>query len=167
MKPHRTVTSEDHLIKLADKYENFVNVHSLPDWQEAAYEKKLNPKDQVGSNKVNFGTLPVEVLCELSNAMLEGEIKYGSFNWRNKETPIQTRAYYEAALRHLMQWWGGENIDQKSGLSHITKAIATLVVLRDAMFNDNLIDNRPSHPKDYDWMGPYNKQVEIIRQKLQ
>ncbi len=34
-------------------------------------------------------------------------------------------------------------IDPDSGMSHITKAIATLVVLRDAMLQDKFTDDRP------------------------
>ena len=42
-----------------------------------------------------------------------------------------------------MAWWEGEDIDIDSQLSHVTKAIASLVVLRDAMMNDMMEDDRP------------------------
>ena len=46
-------------------------------------------------------------------------------------------------MRHLMSWWEGEDIDPTSQLSHITKAISSLVVLRDAMLRGNWVDDRP------------------------
>jgi hypothetical protein len=42
-----------------------------------------------------------------------------------------------------MEWYEGVDIDVDSGLSHITKAIATLMVLRDGMLADNWVDDRP------------------------
>jgi hypothetical protein len=41
-----------------------------------------------------------------------------------------------------MAFYGGEDHDQDSGLSHITKAIAGLIILRDAMLNDSVVDDR-------------------------
>jgi len=41
-----------------------------------------------------------------------------------------------------MAFYGGEDCDQDSGLSHITKAIAGLIILRDAMLNDSVVDDR-------------------------
>jgi hypothetical protein len=46
-------------------------------------------------------------------------------------------------MGHIIQWWEGEDVDADSGLSHITKAIASLTVLRDAMIQDMLTDDRP------------------------
>jgi hypothetical protein len=46
-------------------------------------------------------------------------------------------------MRHLTSWWEGENVDPDSGLSHVTKAIATLTVLRDAMLTGKYSDDRP------------------------
>ena len=46
-------------------------------------------------------------------------------------------------MRHLMGWWEGEDIDVESGLSHVTKAIASLCVLRDAMIQSRFTDDRP------------------------
>jgi hypothetical protein len=50
----------------------------------------------------------------------------------------------------LMSWWEGENLDPDSGLSHVTKAIASLVVLRDAMLQGKMTDDRaPSSVEFY------------------
>ncbi|MNV70801.1 hypothetical protein D3C71_1637840 [compost metagenome] len=50
-------------------------------------------------------------------------------------------------MGHIMQWWEGEDIDDDSKLSHITKAISSLVVLRDAMIQQQLNDDRPPKAK--------------------
>ena len=103
--------------------------------------KDTNPKDAVGTKKVPFSTVPATVVAEIGVGMLEGARKYGRHNYR--VAGVRGSVYYDAALRHLTAWWEGEDIDPDSGLSHITKAMCSLVVLRDAMIQKKLIDDRP------------------------
>jgi hypothetical protein len=49
----------------------------------------------------------------------------------------------DAAKGHIDTWWEGEDIDEESNLSHITKAIASLTVMRDAMIQGKFTDDRP------------------------
>ena len=67
--------------------------------------------------------------------------KYGRHNYRR--IGVRASVYYDAALRHLMAFWEGEDIDPDSGLPHIVKAIATMVVLRDGQINELWEDDRP------------------------
>ncbi len=112
-------------------------------------EKAVNPKDTIGIRKVSMSTVPAGVLAELAVAMTEGALKYGRHNYRVGQ--VRASVYYDAAMRHLMAWWEGENIDEGSALSHVTKAIASLVVLCDAIQQDRLEDDRPpsNHLIDY------------------
>jgi hypothetical protein len=80
-------------------------------------------------------------MAELGVAMLEGARKYGKHNYR--VAGVRASVYVDAAFGHIMQWWEGEDRDADSGLSHITKAIASLTVLRDAMIQDKMVDDRP------------------------
>lgn len=109
-------------------------------------KKDTNLKDAVGIKKWRvFSTIPATVEAEVGVAMLEGSRKYGRHNYR--VAGVRGSVYYDAARGHMMQWWEGEDIDPDSGLSHITKAIASLVVLRDAMIQDQLVDDRPPPAK--------------------
>jgi hypothetical protein len=104
--------------------------------------KDTNPKDAVGVRKWRqFTTVPMTVLAELGVAMFEGARKYGKHNYR--VAGVRASVYVDAAFGHVMQWWEGEDLDPDSGLSHITKAIASLTVLRDAMIQRKLVDDRP------------------------
>ena len=108
--------------------------------------KSTNPKDSVGVKKWRqYATVPCTVLWELGVAMLEGARKYGRHNYRN--AGVRASVYFDAAKGHVDQWWEGEDNDPDSGIHHITKAIATLVVLRDGMLNDNWLDDRPPKSK--------------------
>lgn len=104
--------------------------------------KDTNPKDAVGIKKWRqFTTVPLTVLAEIGVGMLEGARKYGRHNYR--VAGVRSSVYVDASIGHIVQYWEGEDIDQDSGLSHITKAICSLVVLRDAMIQDMLTDDRP------------------------
>jgi len=104
--------------------------------------KETNPKDALGIRKVSIHAVPMQVIAELGLAMMEGGRKYGTHNYR--KAGVRASVYIDALFRHVfLQWWEGEDIDIDSNLNHITKAIATLVVLRDSMLMDNWIDDRP------------------------
>lgn len=103
--------------------------------------KDTNPKDAVGIRKAPMSTVPANVIAEVGVAMLEGAAKYGRHNYRC--AGVRASVYYDGVMRHLMSWWEGEDIDPDSGLSHVTKAITSLVVLRDAMMQGMCTDDRP------------------------
>ena len=108
--------------------------------------KPTNPKDGVGVKKWRqYATVPATVVAEVGVAMLEGHIKgYRRHNFR--VAGVRASIYYDAARGHIDQWWEGEDFDPDvpgGRMSHITKAIASLVVLRDAMIQNMLNDDRP------------------------
>lgn len=107
--------------------------------------KPTNPKDALGIKKVPLHCVSGQVLMELALAMFEGARKYGSHNYR--DAGVRASVYYDAVLRHIIDWWEGEDIDPDSNLHHVSKAIACLHVLRDSMLMGNWIDDRPiQHP---------------------
>lgn len=123
--------------------------------------KVSNPKDRVGTKKVPLSTVSANVIMEVGLAMLEGARKYGRFNYR--VAGVLASVYYDAAMRHLMAFYEGQDIDPDSGLSHITKAIACLTVLRDAQINEMWVDDRPPKLKNQNWINDLNKKAgEII-----
>lgn len=109
--------------------------------KETSQLKDTNPKDAVGVKKAPVSTISGPVIAELGVAMLEGARKYGRHNYR--VSGVRASVYRDATWRHLTKWWEGEDIDPDSGLNHITKAIASLSVLRDAMIFDKWVDDRP------------------------
>jgi hypothetical protein len=121
--------------------------------------KDSNPKDAVGIKKVPFSTVSAPVVAEIGLAMLEGSRKYGRHNYR--AIGVRASVYYDACLRHICSWWEGEDVDPDSGLSHITKALACLVVLRDAMLLDKVVDDRPPKVKE-GWVQELNKKAATI-----
>lgn len=107
--------------------------------------KDSNPKDDVGSRKPGIGAIPCKPLYEAGSALEYGGKKYGRHNWRH--IGVRASVYYDAAMRHLMAWWEGEDIDPiekgGSGLPHLAHAIAGLMVYRDAELAGMATDDRP------------------------
>lgn len=126
-------------------------------------KKDTNPKDAVGTKKVPISVLSFPVLGEVGLALLEGARKYGRHNWR--VAGVRASVYIDAVIeRHLAPFWEGEDIDPDSGLSHVTKAIAGLMVLRDSMLMGNWVDDRPPKaPKG--WLQELNKKAAAIIEK--
>ena len=124
--------------------------------------KDTNPKDAVGIKKVPLSVVSAPVLMEIGLGMMEGARKYRRHNYR--VAGVRASVYYDAAMRHLMSWWEGEDIDPDSGLSHISKALACLSVLRDSMILENWNDDRPPKHKD-GWVQEYNKKAKEIIEK--
>jgi len=121
--------------------------------------KPTNPKEAWGSEKAPISTVSMPVLLELGVAMLEGALKYGRHNYR--KAGVKASTYHEAAGRHMASFWEGEDIDPASGISHVTKAIASLMVLRDSMIFGNWVDDRP--PKMHvGWMEDLNAKAKAL-----
>lgn len=121
----------------------------VADWVETPQPEE-NPKDAVGSKKWRqISIIPRQVLWEVGVALLEGALKYGPYNYRKSK--VKSTVYLDAAYGHLDQFCEGEDIDKDSGLSHVTKAISTLVVLRDAMMQGQWVDDRPPKITDIDY----------------
>jgi hypothetical protein len=131
-----------------------------PPKQQSLTEKPTNPKDAVGVKKAPITTVPLTVIAEVGLGMMEGARKYGRHNYR--VDGVRASVYIDATWRHLAKWWEGEDIDPDSGLSHITKAIASLVVLRDAMITGKFTDDRAPKIPDGFFAALDKKAAEII-----
>ncbi len=105
--------------------------HALPD---------NNPKTAVGRAKPPLHAIPPTALLHLGLAMEDGEHKYGLFNWRDRD--VSSSVYYDAALRHLMAWWDGEQVATDSKVHHLGHVMACCAILLDAEATGNLNDDR-------------------------
>lgn len=129
----------------------------------SANYKETNPKDAVGTAKVPFSTLSLPVVAELGLAMMEGARKYGRSNYR--VAGVRASVYFDAALRHIMAWWEGQDIDPASGINHVVKAMACLMVVRDSEIQGNWVDDRPPRTPNPNWIDELNAKAKGIIEK--
>lgn len=122
-------------------------------------EQSSNPKTLTGQQKVPvLSVIPPASIIAQATAMRYGAFfaprvdstrGYGPYNWRDQ--PIEAHIYIDAAIRHLMQWWDGDEyelIHDDEGrtldeISHLAFALATIGILIDARANGTMIDDRP------------------------
>jgi hypothetical protein len=92
--------------------------------------------------KLRVDLLPPDALLKVSQVLTYGATKYGDRNW---EGGMEWNRLYGAALRHLLAWQQGEDLDPESKLSHIAHATANLMFL--LAYHDRSVgqDNRPPH----------------------
>lgn len=104
----------------------------------------VNPKDRIGSTKVDLALIPSSALVACALAMTDGGLKYGPYNWRDEGKPVQARTYVSAALRHLLSWFdSSEELSADAGVHHLGHAMACCAILIDAQTCGQMVDNRP------------------------
>lgn len=139
---------------------SYIREHALETDAMATGLKPTNPKDAIGILKAPTSTVPMGVIAELGVAMLEGALKYGRHNYR--AVGVRTSVYVDAAKRHIDAFWEGEDNDPDAeGLSHVTKAIACLTVLRDAQMQGKCVDDRPPRSVPF-----YPRLNEIVKRLI-
>ncbi|WP_148287862.1 dATP/dGTP diphosphohydrolase domain-containing protein [Rhodopseudomonas sp. B29] len=127
-----------------------------------AAAKASNPKDAFGTLKACLSWIPMEVIFELALAFAEGGFKYGGHNYLVAEP--RASVYVDACARHVFQFWNlGEETDAESGagLHHISKAIASLAVLRAAQIHGRYIDDRPP-PAPAGFLADLNEKMKRL-----
>lgn len=104
-------------------------------------QTSTNPKRAFGIRKPSAHFIPPVAIVEESAVMALGAAKYGPYNWQ--DDPVDASTYYSAALRHLMQWFSGEDRDEESKASHLAHVRACMAILIDAQASGKLKDDRP------------------------
>lgn len=103
--------------------------------------KATNPKDEIGSAKAPLDLVPVAGNYYSAEAMLEGALKYGKFNWRI--AGVRATIYYSALLSHINKWFQGQDRDPVTLVHELGSARACLDILIDALECGVLTDDRP------------------------
>lgn len=103
-----------------------------------------NPKDLIGITKVSITKLPPIATVYGAMAMMDGAVKYGPYNWRQNK--VIASIYVDAAYRHLMAWFEGQENASDSSVHHLGHVIACAGILLDAQATGNLVDDRPTVP---------------------
>ncbi len=137
-------------------------VHAFEIVNNEVKVKASNPKDAIGSKKAPLSVLPFPPLYEVAAGMLEGACKYRRHNYR--AIGVRSSVYFDAAMRHLTAWWEGQDIDPASGIHHVSKCMSTLIVLRDAMIQGKLYDDRPPESPER-WQSDIQTIIDAVLQR--
>lgn len=103
----------------------------------------IDPKESQASKKLNFDSIPISLLVNVTKAAECGALKYGPHNWlKLPDNSMSTMTYLNAVQRHLLLYRAGQDEASDSGLHHLDHIIAGLAVLRDAMLFGKTKDDR-------------------------
>ena len=130
----------------------------------AGETKPSNPKYDAGIKKAPLHCIPMGPIFELGLAMFEGNRKYGRHNYR--AVGVRASVYYDAAMGHIADWWEGGDIDPDSGVHHLIKAMACLVVVRDSMLMGNFNDDRPLRYPEKHGRSSFDAEVAGIVERI-
>jgi hypothetical protein len=83
--------------------------------------------------------IPKAALWAEGMAFKHGALKYDKFNYKNG---LEVTRTISAALRHIMQFLDGENLDEESGAPHLGCARANLAMALDTLANHPELDDR-------------------------
>ncbi|WP_183229376.1 dATP/dGTP diphosphohydrolase domain-containing protein [Bartonella callosciuri] len=101
---------------------------------------ETNEAHKNDSGKARLELIPPLALIEIGKVLEFGAKKYGADNWRNG---MHWSRFHGAALRHLLAWFGGENKDSESDLSHLAHAACCLLFLMECEAKQIGRDDRP------------------------
>lgn len=111
----------------------------------APMPRDTNPKTVYGKAKPSISLIPASALIHCADAFRDGAGKYGPANWR--DDPVSVTTYIDAAYRHLMDWFDGEEVADDSQVLHLGHAMACIAILIDAKEQGTLVDDRPKPGK--------------------
>ncbi len=76
--------------------------------------------------KLRYELIPSNALAETAKAFTIGAIKHSDYGWKKG---FKWEDGYGALQRHANAWWGGEWVDEETGLNHLACVIANAMML--------------------------------------
>lgn len=76
--------------------------------------------------KPDFSLIPLSTMEDEAQVWMYGKEKYKAWNWAKG---MDWDVPYASAMRHLMAWQKGEDIDPESGLPHLAHVMCNIRML--------------------------------------
>lgn len=88
---------------------------------------EIGPGLKYDEAKLRWDLLDLALVEEVVKILTFGANKYGPNNWQKVENAEER--YYAALMRHLTEYRKGNNIDEESGLSHLSHLLCNAIFL--------------------------------------
>jgi Domain of unknown function (DUF5664) len=109
------------------------------------YTQQTTPGVKNDQDKPSMSSIPTEAMWQMGQALGYGAKKYGDNNYRQG---MKVSRQLAAAVRHIYQHLGGQDIDEESGNTHIGHALASLAMAAYTLANHPEMDDRYQPDKD-------------------
>lgn len=101
---------------------------------------KTNEAMKFDTEKVGVHLLPFDALEGIAKVLDFGAKKYAERNW---ELGMAWHRPFGALMRHMWEWWKGNDKDPETGLSHLLHAGCCILFLISYEMRGVGTDNRP------------------------
>jgi hypothetical protein len=91
------------------------------------------------SEKIDLSLTPKAAIEAMCQAFMHGLRKYGRDNYKGG---MESHRYIAAAMRHILAWQNGEELDPESGYPHLGHALASIAMLLECQRLGTLKDTR-------------------------
>lgn len=91
--------------------------------------------------------MPPAPLLDIADVFRFGADKYADRNW---ERGFDWSRLYGSAMRHLLQWWGGQDNDPETGMSHLAHLGCNVLMLLEYQHSQAGRDDRPYREGDHE-----------------
>jgi len=129
--------------------ENLIGRIGSPNWrEEAVWPQTGGVKFDGGKPRMDL--LPPELMEGVADVLTFGAQKYGERNW---ELGMNWGRPYAALMRHMIAWWGGEDNDPETGMSHLAHAGCCIAFLMAFERRNHGTDDRPHKTEEDTYAG--------------
>lgn len=124
-----------------------VGCSQLTDGELAGFAEHINaslkdePALRYDGGKSRVDLIPPEFIEALGRHYGVGALKYAERNW---EKGMSWSRCYASALRHMLAFWRGEEIDEETGSPHVIAAAWNMAALHWYAAHGAGTDDRPS-----------------------
>ena len=99
----------------------------------------MSGADHFDEGKPRLDLIPHEAILGMGLVFDAGARKYSDRNW---EKGMPLGKLYASAMRHLVAWQSGNDIDAESGLPHLAHALTNIAMLYALSLRRPDLDNR-------------------------
>lgn len=109
-------------------------------------EPVVSPPLKGGGLRLNEGKpqielVPPSAILALAEVLTVGAKKYKLRNW---ELGMNHSICYASAMRHLLKYWSGEDLDEETGKLHLAHVLTNIAFLVEYQKTCPELDDRPS-----------------------
>jgi len=126
-------------------------------------ENGANPKQAMGDKKPPMAYVPMVAELAMLEALYDGALKYGPYNWRDRSVEVMT--YVHAAERHLKLFSVGEELTRDTLVRNLGAVMACCAILLDAQAHGTMIDDRRHSKVDADALHDAESWVSRLKEK--
>lgn len=89
---------------------------------------EFNEGQKHDAGKTRWDLMPWSSVVEVAQVLTDALGEYEANSWQR--VPNARARYFAATLRHLIDWWEGDEFDKKSHHHHLSHAACNVLFLR-------------------------------------